>query len=257
MNDRSHKLIQLKGSYFDYLDRKARHLAFTLKIKRNVTKLILDYIKELYKSANIEKAYNNESFESAYHNPVSSDMEFLISRMLYHYSNLKNLGWKIYLRRQVGKTAPDIRITNKKDKTIAIIEMKANVGWMQSVFSRDTYIKEMKKHRSGKGLNPKESIKKAKQQIVKYHKTFEIPLSRIFIFLPALSGAHRSKSDNKIDDYKSFYSKNTGLPKNNVIVLSGELKLNLDKKADKLLKRNKYKSTGDFEALIKKLSKMK
>jgi hypothetical protein len=251
MNNRSHKLIQLKGSYFDYLDRKARHLAFTLKSKRNVTKLILDYIKELYKSANLEKAYNNESFESAYHNPVSSEMEFMISRMLYHYSNLKNLGWKIYLRRQVGKTAPDIRI-EKNNKTLAIIEIKARAGWIQCFLSQETFNKELYKYKNsnGRAADPRVLNKRLKDQLKKYYETFNITRNHIYVLLPTLKEVHRTNSDLKINNYLSFFSKTSKLPKQNLILLSYNLSLNLGEESD----RKDYNPSDLLEGFIKRLT---
>ena len=143
------KLAQLKKDYYNYLDRGARHLAYKLVEKRPVTKLLLSYISDLYDSAKCEKFYVNENFETAYHSPISSDLEFLVSRILYHYSGKLDLGWKIYLRRQYQKTAPDIRI-DKNNKTIAIIKVKAKAGWIQPFFSEERVCKDIKKLNAGK-----------------------------------------------------------------------------------------------------------
>jgi len=153
------KLTKLKKDYYNYLDRKARYIAYKLSKSQPATKLILDYIKELYESAKVDNLKNNK-FESAYHNPISSELEFLIARVLYHYSNFKKTDWKIYLRRQVGKTAPDIRIESN-NKTLAIIEVKAKAGWIQPFFSKERYAKDMKKLRSGESdFDPRDLIKK-------------------------------------------------------------------------------------------------
>src|SRR3989344_7575268 len=97
------KLIKLKKDYYNYLDRKARYIAYNISKKQKVTKLLLDYIGELYDSAKSEISFKNEKFEAAYHPPITSELEFLIARIFYYYSNFKKLEWKIYLRRQKGE----------------------------------------------------------------------------------------------------------------------------------------------------------
>lgn len=65
--------------------------------------LILKSIRDLYvvaKSASVLRM-GDRHFESAYHPPLSSDLEFLVARVLYHYSRLLGLRWSIFLRRQV------------------------------------------------------------------------------------------------------------------------------------------------------------
>jgi len=94
-----------------------------------------------------------KKFESAYHNAISSDCEFLISRVLYYFAHFKKLDWKIYLRRQFKGTAPDIR-TESGNKTIVIIEIKSKAGWIQSIFSKERYRKQKKDTRTTKSMTP-------------------------------------------------------------------------------------------------------
>jgi hypothetical protein len=244
------KLITLKKNYYNYLDRKARHLACKLLKKQAVTKLILDYIKELYASAKIDN-FDNAKFKSAYHNPISSDLEFLIARLLYHYSNFKKLDWEIYLRSQSGKTAPDIRIGCNK-KTLAIIEVKAKAGWIQPFFSKETYNKAMKKLRQGKsGSDPRDLIKKQRGQFKKYYEAYHIKPKQIFVFLPTLALVHRKKSKQQVDDYENQFVKNSGLPNESLILLSNNRELNLSSNS----KRKEYKQTSKFEKFITTLNK--
>lgn len=244
------KLIQLKKNYYNYLDKKARHVAFNLFKKRKITNLLLDYISELYDSANVEKDFSNKRFESAYHNPITSELEFLIARILYHYSNVNNLNWKVFLRRQKRKTAPDIRI-DKNNKTIAIIEIKAKAGWIQPFFSSEREKKDVKKLKDGTGkYNPKDLIKRQKVQLSKYVKTFKISKEQIFLLLPTLSGVHRKNSNRKLSDYEDDFIRNSGLSKDNLILLSKNLSLNLSSEC----KRKDYKPTDEFEKFINILS---
>lgn len=213
--------------------------------------MLLDYISELYDSVKVEKNFTNKKFESAYHAPVTSDLEFLIARILYHYSKIKNLDWKIYLRRQKKKTAPDIRI-DKNNKTIAIVEIKARAGWIQPFFSKEREKKDIRKLKKGTSkFDPKDLIKKQKSQLSKYIKTFKINKEQIFMLLPTLSGVHRKTSNRKFSDYEKDFVRNSGLKKENFILLSKNLILDLDPEC----KRKDYQPTDRFEKFIKKLKK--
>jgi len=243
------KLVQLQKNYYSYLDRKARHIGHKLTKSQDVTKLLLDYIKELYESAKTGKFKNNDRFESAYHNPISSDLEALIARILYHYSNFKKLGWKIYLRRQVGKTVPDIRV-ERNNKTIAIIEVKAKAGWIQSFFSKERYKKAIKKLRKGKSKSdPRNLIKKVRNQFKKYYETYNIRPKQVFVLLPSLILVHRKKSLQKIQDYEKQFTKNSKLPRENLILLSLNRLLDLSSNP----RRKDYNPTKRFENFISSL----
>lgn len=245
------KLVQLKKSYYNYLDRKAKYIAFNFSGGRRITNLLLDYISELYDSAKVEKDFTNKKFESAYHPSVTPELEFLIARTLYYYSDIKNLDWKIYLRRQVKKTAPDVRIERNK-KTIAIIEIKARAGWIQPFFSGEREKKDTRKLNDGIGkYDPKDLIKRQKAQLSKYVKTFKIDKEQIFLLLSTLSGVHRKNSNRKLSDYENDFIRNSGLSKDNLILLSKNLSLNLGLEC----KRKNYQPTNSFEEFIDKTSK--
>ena len=243
------KLIQLKKTYYKYLDTKARRIAFNLFKGRKVTNLLLDYISELYDSVKVEKDFTNEKFESAYHPSITPELEFLIARILYHYSDIKNLNWKIYLRRQFQKTAPDVRI-EREGKTIAVVEIKAKAGWMQPFFSKEREKKDMKRMKEGKSdFDPREFIKIARAQLFKYVKTYGISKDQIFLFLPTLSMVHRKTSKRKLSDYEKDFEENARLKKENFILLSKNLTLDLSPDC----KRKDYQPTDRFERFIKKL----
>ena len=126
------KLVNLRKDYYALLDNKAKTISKKLSKNNPVTQEILKALNEMYKSVDCEKDFINNSFECAYHGPVTPEFEFFVSRILYHYSKIKKLEWKIYLRRQSkGKDGklhvPDIRI-EKNNKTIAIIEIKAKAN---------------------------------------------------------------------------------------------------------------------------------
>jgi hypothetical protein len=245
------KLVQLKKSYYNYLDKKAKHIAFNFSEGRKITNLLLDYISELYDSAKVEKDFTNKKFESAYHPSVTPELEFLIARILYHYSDIKNLDWKIYLRKQFQKTAPDIRIERNK-KTIAIIEIKAKAGWMQSFFSKEREIKDTKRLENGEiDHGPQKLIEDMRNQLIKYITTYKINKGQIFVFLPTLICVHRKGSKRTLKDYENDFVKNSKLKKENFILLSKNLILDLSPEC----KRKNYQPTNNFEEFINKTSK--
>jgi len=248
------KLCTLKKDYYSHLDKKARYLAYKLSRGIDVTTLILDYIKELYDSAKSESYFqkDSEKFEVAYHNPISSELEFLIARVLHHYSSSKKLNWKIYLRKQVKKTAPDIRI-ERRTKTIAIIEVKAKAGWMQPFFSSERERKDMIKLKERKSdFDPRVLIKKVRKQLKKYHQTYHIAPQRVFLFLPSLVLVHREKSTRQIEDYEKDFITNSGLPRDNLILLSNNLSLDLSSNPSRM----EYNPTERFENFVSLLSEI-
>lgn len=245
-------VLEIKGHYYKIVDGWAKNVARNLAQGRPVTDLLMGYITELYASAKSERGFQDDGFETAYHTPISSDLEFMIARILYHYSMAKRLGWKIYLRRQVGKTAPDVRI-ERKGKTIAVIEVKAKAGWIQPFFNSDRAKKDMLKMKNGLKVNdPRDLIKKVRSQLEKYVKTFGIKRDQIFVFLPTLKLVHRSKSERILKDYIFDFVKNSRLKKENLILLSKDLELDLSETIKK-----DFSSTNSFEKFIMKVSRIK
>lgn len=245
------KLSEIKTQYYKVLDKQSRVLARRLSRNLSATPALLVRIQELYSSAKIERKFQNENFETAYHSPISSDLEFLIARILYHYSRIKKLGWKIYLRRQVGKTCPDIRI-DKNGKTVAIVEVKAIAGWIQPFFNSDRAKKDMLKMKNGTStFDPRDLIKRVNSQLTKYVKTFHMDAKRIYVFLPTLALVHRSRSKRILKDYISDFAKNSKLSKDNLILLSKNLNLHLSSD----MKESEHAPTNNFEKFITQISK--
>lgn len=259
------ELIQLKKNYNNYLDKRAKNIAKLLKENKKVSELLLDYISDLYDCANTEKDFSNSKFQSAYHQPITADLEFLLARIFYHYSIFKKLNWVISLRKQkkniqTGKlVAPDIKI-EKDNKIVAIIEVKAKAGWMQTFFSKQRELKDKKM-----GRKPEKKIQEAKEQLLKYSCLDDCNKSKVFVFLPTFIHVSRKKYKDTIENYRKTFAKNSTLNKNNLIILSKNISLNLsssnpkkDEKSKKDGKPNKdYEPTNDFENFIKLLTKIK
>jgi hypothetical protein len=241
-----------KRSYYKSLDQTATSIADSLSSEQKVTADILQVIIDLYKSAKVELDFaDTNKFQSAYHSPITSELEFFISRILFHFSEKNNLGWTIYLRKQKGKTAPDIRIA-RKEKTIAIIEIKAKAGWIQPLLSQDRYDSDMLRLSNGKSkFNPDDLIASSKNQLQKYQNTFELDTEDIYFFLPTLCLVHRKRYDKQVWDYCGYFEKTSGLSRDNLILLSSNMLLDLSRANS----TTQLQPTSSFERMIYKLKR--
>jgi len=236
--------------FYQTIDEKANEIAKKISKNENVTSDILQFINEIYNEVASYKEHfrDDDKFESAYHEPITSYLEFFIARILYHLSIIKQLNWKIYLRRQVGKkpnrVAPDIRI-EKNGKTIAIIEIKAKVGWLQGMFSEQRFKKYEEKSQK--------RIDEFRHTLEKYKNLFNIDYSQIFLLVPSLREAHKKIHNESFEDHINWTSKTTGLSKENIIVLSKNLELELEEKE---VDQNELSPTNYFENMIKKLERL-
>lgn len=246
------ELIKAKKNWFHLLDRKARNIAYKLTRKQKITKLLLKYIAELYDCANTEEDYSRENFKSAYHQSITSNLEFLVSRILYHFSNMNHLAWTINLRqpkkdRNSGQmVAPDIKI-EKEGKIVAIMEIKAKAGWMQPFFSEKREQKDIEMGRDPKGI-----ITKSRDQLLKYAQLESCGKDKIFVFLPTFIHVNRKKYENSGDNYRETFAKNSTLKKENLILLSENTSLDLAINREK----KDYAPTNDFENFIKTIAQI-
>lgn len=241
-------MIDSKLKYYQDIDRNAKSVAENFKQNLPVTETVLSSIIAMYESAKVEQTFKDDFFETAYHSPITSELEFYIARILYHLSKLENKNWKILLRRQESNTAPDIRIV-KDNKTVAIIEVKAKAGWIQPFFSPERYENDKKKLLNGtEKYNPDDIIANSKKQLTKYFETFGITNNEVFLFLPTLALVHKKKYTTDFDGYYKYFATTSGLPKENLILLSKNKSLDLSYKTTDL------SPTTDFENLLTKLS---
>ena len=127
------EIIEAKRSYNKKIDKTASDIAKDYLKNKKVTLEVLKAINSFYSSAKLD-VFDDKQFDSAYHNPITSDVEFLIARILFYIIKEKGLSWKVNLRKQKNKCAPDIRIDVDKE-TSFIIEIKVKVGWIQQIFS--------------------------------------------------------------------------------------------------------------------------
>lgn len=243
-----------KKSFYERIDLKANKIAQKFTDGEKITYKILEEIIDIYDSAKVEQDFTDDFFETAYHSPISGDLEFFIARILYHFSKLNEQGWKILLRRQEKNTAPDIRLL-KENKTFAIIEVKAKAGWIQPFLSPERIQKDKEKLLRGESdFDPEILIAKTRSQLNKYYETFNIRHNDVFLFLPTLALVHRVKYSTELSGYYDYFSSTSGLPKENLILLSLNKRLDLDK-LDK--KTSDLQPTDHFEKLIDRLTNKK
>ena len=228
------KVLKTKRNrYYNILNDWAKDNAQKLAGKPGPSGDILDQIRSIYFGAKAESEFAGKSerssvFSVAYHTPVTGDIEFLIARTLYYYSEDNHLGWEVHLRRQIKKNnkmiVPDIRI-ERNNHTIGIIEIKARVGWMQAFFSKEQ--EEAARARQKVNLrlkDPEEAIAEAKLQLDKYIDAFDIGKDQLFMLIPSLKQAHRKKySHLSYENYKEVFAENSKLTKNNLVVLTSDL----------------------------------
>jgi hypothetical protein len=166
-----------------------------------------------------------------------------VARILYHYSSFNGSGWKVLLRRQVNKTAPDIRV-EVQGKTIAVVEVKAKAGWIQPFFSAERYALDEAKFAEGGDLNPEVLVQGVRKQLDKYREAFGLTEGDVFMLLPTLALVHRKKSETDLSGYLKNFESNSGLPAENLILLSSNIQLDLSYKVGDL------EPTNGFERLL-------
>lgn len=242
-------MIEQRLALLHEIDRRSKSIALEFINSGLITENVIRTIIELYSSAQVERVLIDEHFEAAYHAPVTGELEFLISRILFHFSDKNKLRWKIYLRRQESSVAPDIRIS-KEDKTISVIEIKAKGGWIQPFLSLERYNSDTKKFNDGHHFNPDDLIAKHRHQLNKYMITFGLTNKDVYYFLPTLALVHRKKYKSTLDDYFNYFSTTSQLPKENFILLSTNKRLDLGHKPN----LTALEPTDHLERMIRELT---
>lgn len=236
--------------YYTCIDTKSKEIAYSASKNQDISEKTLKFISEIYQSVNVESMFHNDHFDSAYHLAITPLVEFFIARIFYHYSESEKLNWNINLRRQKNKTVPDIRIfhkENNKEITIAIIEIKVRVSWMQACFSEYRAKSDEKKRQEGHGNI--DSIIDFQNQIEKYLTTYKITRDQFFVFIPTLNGAYKPISNKNIEDYKKWFYSVADLKEENLILLSNNPRLNLEKDSF-----GDTQATRNFEKMLKSLA---
>lgn len=226
------------------LDAKARIHSAEYSETGRITKNVIETIIQLYKDVSYEKEYNDYNFQSAYQMSVTPLFEFYLGRLFYNYFKQHKIDAIVYLRKQINKCAPDIRI-EQKGKTKAIIEVKIKGGWIQPFFSQERYDDDViKNSNKTRPFNPQTIVDKQNEQLQKYNVLFDNPI--VFVLLPTFNMIHRQKYTATLSDYKIVFHKRTGLPKKNLVVLSNNLLLNLGQ----IKESDAFDLTNEFEFMF-------
>jgi len=246
-------MIEIKKKYYALLDNAAKEMALDLSANRPVCEKLMLLIHELYESAKVSEYNKKGQYSSAYHNPITGDFEFIVSRTLSHYSDLNKLNWTISLRRQSNGCTPDVRV-EIANETVFIIEIKVKAGWIQTLFSPRAYQNEMKKFKNGNAANPQEIIAGFRAQFAKYSDSFNSKRSiDVYCLLPTMTHVHRIRTTEiyTLDDYREFFAANSGLAKENLIMLSSNLTLNLSGE----ITRVELKATRELDKMIVRMKR--
>jgi hypothetical protein len=242
-------LRNLRLELVQKIDENAKSLAGELYENGKISEKILRTIIDLYASSKVEQDLKGKNFDSAYHTPVTGDLELFISRIIYHYLVPHDSNWRVLLRKQKSKAAPDIRIVNNNEN-IAIVEIKASAGWIQPFISNARYDRDKNMEIAKKtNFDPDKFIAQQKNQLDKYQEVFKLHPKDIFYLLPTVAAAHRKTDAETIADYHDNFQRVSGLPKENLILLSSNLSLKL---SDNIIKEELC-PTEDFENMLRSI----
>jgi hypothetical protein len=243
-------MLESRRNILDKLDKSAKTITRTLD-GHKLSELILKIRAFLYNAAKVENRYDeSDRFEIAHNPAVTGEFQFLISRILYHYSAKHHLDWKVLVDRQQGKTAPGVRIICG-DITIAVIDIVEKVGWIQRFFSAERYARDQARIAINNNFaDHAKTIQPSRSRLEKYSANFGIKSDQIFFILPTLAPMHRKGSGNGVDHYISHFAAASGLPPQNLILLSDNLNLDLSHRPGDL------KPTLNFENMLKRLREL-
>jgi hypothetical protein len=76
---------------FNEIDQKSKDIAQMFCKKKKITYKMICTIVSFYKlEEKIKDMFKNKNFEMAYHEPITSKLEFYLARIFYHISLIKN-----------------------------------------------------------------------------------------------------------------------------------------------------------------------
>ena len=215
-----------KKIFYEYIDRDAGSVIEDFRKGNPITKKILEDIALLYSSSDItmkELAKKALSLEyTAMNVSLATEISNYFSRICSHISHHYKKNWEVLLRRELGELTPDIiiaeRKTSQKDK-LSLEKIKAVIELRPQEWIRAFIV--------GKGENcwgwqiEKTDIcsVESRAYFQKYVTTLGVSLSDIFVILPTLSVSPQNSVKN-ITELQECFSQNTGIPAENLVILS-------------------------------------
>ena len=214
-----------KKTFYEYIDRDAGSVIENFR-EGHLTEKILRDIGLLYSSSDMtmkELAKKAPSLEYAAMNvSLATEISNYFSRICSHITDHYKKNWELLLRRELGELTPDVIITERKtsntekpspEKIKAVIELRPQ-EWIRAFIV-------------GKGENcwgwqiEKTDIcsVESRAYFQKYVTTLGVSLSDIFVILPTLSVSPQD-SIKTITELQECFSQNTGIPAENLVILS-------------------------------------
>lgn len=215
-----------KKTFYEYIDRQAESVVESFSKSMPITGKILEDIGWLYSSSDMtmkELVKKAPSLEYAAMNvSLVTEISNYFSRICFHITHHYKKNWEVLLRRELGELTPDVIIAERKtsqtqklspEKIKAVIELRPQ-EWIRAFIV-------------GKGENcwgwqiEKTDIcsVESRAYFQKYVTTLGVSLSDIFVILPTLSVSPQD-SIKTITELQECFSQNTGIPAENLVILS-------------------------------------
>lgn len=215
-----------KKTFYGFIDWEAGRVVESFSKSMPITEEILKDIDLLYSSSDItmkELAKKAPSFEYAAMNvSLATEISNYFSKICSHITDHYEKDWEVLLRRELGELTPDVIITERKtsktekpspEEIKAVIELRPQ-EWIRA------FIVEKGESCWGWQIERMDICSvENKAYFQKYVTTLGVSLSDIFVILPTLSVSPQNSVKN-ITELQKCFSQNTGIPAENLVILS-------------------------------------
>ena len=221
-----------RKTFYEYIDRDAESVVKDFSVIEDfsegnrITKKILKDIGMLYSSSDItmeELAKRAPSLEyTAMNVSLATEISNYFSRICFHITHHYKKNWEVLLRRELGELTPDVIIAERKtsqteklspEKIKAVIELIPQ-EWIRA------FIVEKGESCWGWQIEKTDICSvESRAYFQKYVTTLGVSLSDIFVILPTLSVSPQDSVKN-ITELQECFSQNTGIPAENLVILS-------------------------------------
>lgn len=215
-----------KKTFYEYIDREAESVIEDFREGNRITEKILKDIDLLYSSSDMtmeELAKRAPSLEyTAMNVSLATEISNYFSRICFHITHHYKKNWEVLLRRELGELTPDVIIAERKtpktqkpspEKIKAVIELIPQ-EWIRA------FIVEKGESCWGWQIEKTDICSvESRAYFQKYVTTLGVSLSDIFVILPTLSVSPQD-SIKTITELQECFSQNTGIPAENLVILS-------------------------------------
>lgn len=219
-----------KAKYYTEINARARMVVENFSkgyLTEKITEEILkDIAFSLYSSSDItmeELAKKAPSLEYAAMNvSLATEISNYFSKICFYITRHYNKKWEVLLRQELGELTPDVIITERRtskteelspEKIKAVIELRPQ-EWIRAL------IVEKGENYWGWQIEKTDICSvESRAYFQKYVTTLGVSLSDIFVILPTLSVSPQNAVKN-ITELQECFSQNTGIPAENLVILS-------------------------------------